>query len=398
MKIIPKRTLPAVGHKIPWLSFISLFANDKRKIDLRIFSNAYETFYVSSGSAALVVALYACKLASPSKKKVIIPAYTCPSVLAAIEKTGLQAVLCDLGAGLLDINIGQLEKLLDENTLAVVYVHLFGLDQTALKVKKIVHDAGVLLIEDAAQAFGNRSDNKFIGNEGDISILSFGRGKPISALHGGAIIINRNSLIGFVRKSLKNLLKPLPIWFGTYYRILLFAYLILFRPKLFGIPQQLPWFRIGETIYEGDITVSKMAEPAMKVMGQLFEKRKEIQKTRMEVAKNYFKKLNHYSELFLFFPKLSEIKTGPLRFPFVLKNYELKEKCLEILTQNRLGASCSYPTPLNKQHGVPGYVTAQGPFPNATKIAEGIITLPTHEFVSNRDIESIIKMIESAIK
>ncbi len=45
------------------------------------------------------------------------------TILVAVEQAGLRAILCDLAPGQLDLDVAQLERLLDSDTLAVVYVH-----------------------------------------------------------------------------------------------------------------------------------------------------------------------------------------------------------------------------------------------------------------------------------
>src|SRR5687767_5410319 len=52
-------------------------------------------FLVSSGTAALTLALKALKSAS-RRTGVVIPAYTCFSVPAAVSQAGLRPVLCDI--------------------------------------------------------------------------------------------------------------------------------------------------------------------------------------------------------------------------------------------------------------------------------------------------------------
>src|SRR5205823_5971822 len=63
--------------------------------ELRAEFGAPHVFTVSSGKAALTLTLMALKAGS-SKCDVIIPAYTCFSVPAAVLKAGLRPVLCDI--------------------------------------------------------------------------------------------------------------------------------------------------------------------------------------------------------------------------------------------------------------------------------------------------------------
>jgi dTDP-4-amino-4,6-dideoxygalactose transaminase len=395
MTLRPLRTLPAVGHKIPARSQMDdKLRSDGERMDLGLFKTAHSTIFTSSGSAALLVALQACKSIS-SRRKVILPAYTCPSVLAAVEQAGLQAVLCDLAPGMLGLDRKQLRLLLDSNTIAVIYVHLFGLDVGVTQIYEITKSAGALMIEDAAQAFGNQVNGRYLGSEGDLTILSFGRGKPLSALHGGAIVVNNGTLVQSSIAAFKELETPLPRWFGLYYRMLLMAYNILFDPKWFSLPQKLPLYRIGETVYIDRVDVHEMANPARITLASLLPMRERIQRGRAQVAQSFARQLKSSEALFSYIPNHMEMLTGPLRFPLVFKNPSHKRSCLQRLTDLRLGASGSYPVPLNMQAGVPGHIAKQGPFPNANHIAECIMTLPTHEYVTARDVAAMVRTIEA---
>jgi dTDP-4-amino-4,6-dideoxygalactose transaminase len=392
MAVCLSRTLPAVGHKIALRPLIEGMLSGETVQGGDLLKKTPGAIYTSSGTAALVVALEACKIGS-SRRKVILPAYTCPSVLASVGQAGLQAVLCELAPGQLGIGERQLSALLDEDTLAVVYVHLFGLDHRAQRIAKLAGAAGAFLIEDAAQALGNYADGGAVGSDGDLVVYSFGRGKPLSVLHGGAVAANNPVLTPHIAAAFSALKAPLPKWFEIYYRLLISAYHLLFDPRWFGLPQALPWFRIGETVYIEHTPVYPMGMPARRVMRRLLPRLNDIQQTRRRVAMRYLEQLSDLADIFYYLPPREQIVTGPLRFPVVFHHPELKAECLARLSELRLGVSGSYPVPLNRQEGVPADIASQGPFPNAEKTSGGILTLPTHEYVTEEDIAAITNSI-----
>ena len=73
-------------------------------------------FLVSSGTAALTVTLMALKSLRP-QTEVVMPAYTCYSVPAAILKAGLTPALCDIDPATFDFDHALLQEVLNENTL-----------------------------------------------------------------------------------------------------------------------------------------------------------------------------------------------------------------------------------------------------------------------------------------
>jgi len=54
-----------------------------------------------------------------------------------------------------------------------------------------------------------------------------------------------------------------------------------------------------------------------------------------------------------------------------------------------LGIIRSYPLTLDEVSGLQPHLVLSGKNPVAKELAEGILTLPTHEFVTDRDIEAI---------
>jgi dTDP-4-amino-4,6-dideoxygalactose transaminase len=140
-----------------------------------------------------------------------------------------------------------------------------------------------------------------------------------------------------------------------------------------------------------------MARPGRRVLRELLTARDGIQHTRSSFARQYLAHLAPHSHAFAFIPREDDIATGPLRFPVVFKSARHKAEILRVLTELGLGASGSYPTPLDKQPGVPAYVVAQGPFLNAKAMAAGVLTLPTHDYVQKRDIEVMTSVIGGAV-
>ena len=98
----------------------------KRESEIREYFGSESVFLVSSGKAALVLILHALS-SLRSRRKVLIPAYTCYSVPSAIVRSGLEIVLCDVNPDTLDFNYDRLEFLADEETLCVIPTHLFGI-------------------------------------------------------------------------------------------------------------------------------------------------------------------------------------------------------------------------------------------------------------------------------
>ncbi len=157
---------------------------------------------VETGIAALYIAMTYLKRQSPRRRKVIVSAYTCPLVVKMIAATGLQAVACDTAAGGFDLDLEDLARLIDRDTLAVLPTHYGGLlsDVERLRAALVATSSGVSIVEDAAQAFGATQNGQSVGCIGDIGVFSFGAGKGFTIYQGGAFIATDPEVMAGLRK------------------------------------------------------------------------------------------------------------------------------------------------------------------------------------------------------
>ncbi|MFC1599200.1 DegT/DnrJ/EryC1/StrS family aminotransferase, partial [Candidatus Omnitrophota bacterium] len=132
-------------------------------------------FFFNSGLASFFIILKMLQETS-SRKEVILPAYTAPSLVVAVKKAGLIPVLCDISLDDFNVDFVSLSHLVTEKTLCILGVHMFGIVSTGLSdLKKRFPD--VFIIEDCAQSMGSKLDGITIGALSDISFFSFNRGK-----------------------------------------------------------------------------------------------------------------------------------------------------------------------------------------------------------------------------
>ncbi|HEL4804994.1 TPA: DegT/DnrJ/EryC1/StrS family aminotransferase [Stenotrophomonas maltophilia] len=144
-----------------------------------------------SGTHALLIALRTLRKRAPRRDTVIMPAYTCPLVPIAVHSLGLRVQLCDTRRGHFDFDPGQLRRLADARTLAILPTHLGGRIADVELACEVARNAGAWVIEDAAQALGARVGNSSVGLRGDIGFFSLAAGKGLS-LHEGGLLVSRD--------------------------------------------------------------------------------------------------------------------------------------------------------------------------------------------------------------
>lgn len=110
----------------------------------------------------------------------IAPAYTCDSVVQAIDESGAELGFVDVDASL-DFDLAALTQLIGQHTgrpIALVPTPLFG--APVRRYKPLFPDC--IVIEDRAQTVPDPA------SQADYQLLSFGPGKQVSGMGGGALI------------------------------------------------------------------------------------------------------------------------------------------------------------------------------------------------------------------
>ena len=160
------------------------------------------SIFTRSGTVSIWLAL---KALDVTDKKIIIPANICYLVVFAIVLSGNRPVVVDASENG-GIDLHQIRNLQDSTIAGVIYPYMYGNTGNILDVKNIATKNNWFLIEDVAQAFGAKINNVYAGSFGDVSVLSFGIGKPIDMKTGGAI----NFKSAILYKRIKELYEKLP--------------------------------------------------------------------------------------------------------------------------------------------------------------------------------------------
>jgi dTDP-4-amino-4,6-dideoxygalactose transaminase len=161
----------------------------------RIISDigAAHALITHSGTAALEMAAILCDL-EPGDE-VVMPSYTFVSTANAVVLRGAIPVFVDIDPRTMNIEPGNVEAAVTARTKAIFAVHYAGVpaDMDALSVIAEAH--GLMLVEDAAQAYGSTYKGRHCGTLGDMAAFSFHETKNVVAGEGGALVVNRPDLV-----------------------------------------------------------------------------------------------------------------------------------------------------------------------------------------------------------
>ncbi len=203
---------------------------------------ASRVLLLDSGTSALALAIAAAARARPGRP-VALPAWGCYDLATAADAAGVPVILYDLDPVTLGPDPGSLRAALERGPAALVAAHAFGVPLDMPALTQLCRDAGVLLIEDAAQAAGAGVGGRPAGAYGPLTVLSFGRGKGMTGGGGGALLATGNEDIPWPTEVLR------PGGRGARAVAAVAAQWVLGRPRAFGLVARLPWLRIGQTVY-----------------------------------------------------------------------------------------------------------------------------------------------------
>lgn len=177
--------------------------NEAFEKDLARYLGCEEVLLVSSGTAALHVALLALDIGPGDA--VIVPDFTFPATANVVAMVGAKPVIVDVDPGTYTLSIEKLEAAVSswagpERLRAVMPVHEFGCPVRMCDILRIAKAHGLFVVEDAACALGATDQGRMVGTLGDIGCFSFHPRKTLTTGEGGALATNDVGLAARIRR------------------------------------------------------------------------------------------------------------------------------------------------------------------------------------------------------
>jgi len=146
----------------------------------------------NSGTSALHAALLTYELGEGAE--VIVPSFTFIATANAALFVGAKPVFAEIEEETYGLDPVDVRRKITPKTRAIIPIHYGGCPCLVNELKQIVEEHGLILIEDAAEAFGAAINGKKVGSFGDAAILSFCQNKVITTGEGGAVVTNSSKV------------------------------------------------------------------------------------------------------------------------------------------------------------------------------------------------------------
>ena len=278
-------------------------------------------------------------------------------------------------------------------TLAVIVAHLYGYPCDLMAVADRARTGGAMLIEDAAQAFGAKVHGRLAGTLGDAGMFSFGMSKVLWSAGGGVIAISNPDLTRRVALSLSQALPPTG-WsqMADAFKMALLAALL--RSHHLG-PLDAVWS--SQMRGKGDcddFRAAALSETHAAVACSLLRRLTEIAAVRASNANYFSTHLSQYPGLVL---PLVAAGSEPafLRYPIVIDDIARKRDLLTRLREAGINASEMYAR--DSYDGVLALASRRVDCPRSEYLLDRMLNLPTHSFVTARDLTRTVEVFGSVL-
>lgn len=151
----------------------------------------------NSGTDALLLALKAWDVKAGDA--VFVPSFTFFASAEVIAMQGATPVFVDVDEDTFNMDVADLERKIEQtlkagkfNPRVIIAVDLFGLPADFKTIRKVAEKHGLYVLEDGAQGFGGRIGDRKACTFGDISTTSFFPAKPVGCYGDGGAVFTDN--------------------------------------------------------------------------------------------------------------------------------------------------------------------------------------------------------------
>ena len=349
-----------------------------------------EAVAVSSGTDADTLALAVLyDLGAKPGDEIIVPALSFVATGNAVLHAGFTPVFVDVDMETLNIDPDKIENVITERTRGIMPVHLMGKPAPMDEIKKLVRKYNLLVVEDAAEAYGAVYKGQKIGSIGNLGAFSLYVAHIITTGEGGMIVTD-SEVYAEILRSLRSHGRACKckqcvsnISSGYCEK--------RFRDKERG-DLRFIFERVGYSCKMNELEAA-LGLGTLDIYHEILEKRHTTLLTMIDGFQQFSKYLWTFQEE-------SHERIGPHAFPFVVKEGSpfTRDDLMLHLEKNGVDARTlfsSIPTQCGG-YGFLGHKT--GDFPNAEYIGTNGIHIGVHQNVKEENIGWFIDRVEEFIK
>jgi dTDP-4-amino-4,6-dideoxygalactose transaminase len=330
--------------------------------DVKLFEQEFADFCgikhcvgVANGTDALEVALRA--LGIGAGDEVIVPVNSFIATGFAVARAGATPVFVDCDPVYYLIDVDKAAERITRRTRAIIPVHLYGQFAPMEQLQRVAQQAGLVLIEDAAQAQGATRNGLGIGAASIVAGTSFYPGKNLGAYgDAGAVLTASDGLAKKLRAQ------------GNY------GSEIKYYHREMGFNSRL------------DTLQAVVLRAKLQHLARWNE-------ARRDAAARYDAWLKDVPCV----TAPATLAGNEHIFHLYVVRVPRRDEVLRTLQQAGIGAAIHYPVPMHLQEAFAGLGHARGDFPVAETAADEIISLPLFPQITAEQQERVVEVLRDAV-
>jgi dTDP-4-amino-4,6-dideoxygalactose transaminase len=320
----------------------------------------------ASGTDALWLALAAAEI-GPGDAVLTSP-FTFFSTVSSIVRIEARPLLADIDPKTYNLDPAQVAATLqklpkDARVRALLPVHLYGQCADWNKFTQLKHEFDVLLIEDAAQAFGAKWNGRPAGSLGDLAAFSFYPTKNLSAYGDAGLLTTGNDRFADRARTLR---------------------VHGMRERYFH--EEIGWNSRLDTIQAAVLLVK------LRYIERWNQQRQERAKTYAYLfAQQGLVEAGPYPERGVVLPYVDPRGTH-VYHQYVIRTPR-RDALRVFLAERGIGSEVYYPVPLHMQQCFAGLGYAEGAFPESERAAKEILALPIFPELTLEEQQRVVTAI-----
>ncbi|RPI01457.1 MAG: DegT/DnrJ/EryC1/StrS family aminotransferase [Calditrichaeota bacterium] len=170
---------------------------------------------INSGTTAIRIALTAADI--DIGDEVLVPAYTFIATASAVIEAGGIPIFVDIDPQTYNIDVDKAEMAITPRTKAIMPVHFAGRPADMDALRNLADKYHLIIVEDAAQAWGAQWKGRAVGAIGAAGCFSFQSSKNMNAGEGGIITTNDDLVAKMARSHMNCGRSEDGLWYEHFY-------------------------------------------------------------------------------------------------------------------------------------------------------------------------------------
>ena len=322
---------------------------------------------LTSCTAALHLSLLALGI-GPGDEVITTP-MTFIATATSIIHTGATPVFVDVEPDTALINPSKIERAVTERTKAILPVHLYGEMCDMKEIRAIADKYNLNIIEDAAHCIEGERDGVRPGHLGDVACFSFYATKNITSGEGGAIGTNSKHLAEKVLMLRQHGMSKEA------------------ADRYSGNYQHWDMLECGWK-YNMDNIQASLLIPQLKRIDKNWDKRRKVFDKYIQGIKD-IPRINY--------PRIPEGSKSAFHLFTICVSDGKRDRVLQELGKKGIGVAVNYRTIHLLKYFRESFGFKRGMFPEAERIGDSTISLPTYPLLTDGEIEYVIGALKEIL-